>query len=123
MLSAGLLGADLNIPTFGWISSDSSVGDKDDYTTLVRLLYPAASIGQLNVTNQCAVASVTFLIRFHGYTASLMTTILYTERAISQADVLKFNEFPILGRDRRGDPASDGRDGLEESFPHLDRGR
>ena len=83
MLSAGLLGADLNIPTFGWISSDSSVGDKDDYTTLVRLLYPAASIGQLNVTNQCAMACVTFLVRFHGYCFADDNDVVYRKNHIT----------------------------------------
>ena len=51
MLSAGLLGASLNIPTFGWISNDPSVGDKTEYNTLVRLLYPVASLGKSNEIN------------------------------------------------------------------------
>lgn len=40
------LGSHLNIPVFGWISSDPSLEDKEKHNTLVRLLGPLSALGE-----------------------------------------------------------------------------
>ena len=67
MVSSGLLGAELNIPTFGWISSDPTVQDKSQYSTLVRLLWPVSSIGKRELFFEIQRKSLSFLYRRTSY--------------------------------------------------------